>query len=105
MGVVRRPPDAANDDEYLSVEREQARKRTSSVQKSVLDALKPTARYSFSAKGDARPGSKIAGLYTRLSLRLHVLAIVNLPDIPKCAPPGWCMSAPLAASTLSNSVN
>jgi hypothetical protein len=64
---VHSASDAANDDEYLSVEREQARKRTSSLQKSVLDALKPTARYSFSAKGDARPGSKIDGL-TRASL-------------------------------------
>ena len=58
---------AANDDEYLSVERDQARERTASLHKSVLDALKPTARYSFSAKGDARPGSKIDGL-TRASL-------------------------------------
>jgi hypothetical protein len=59
---------AANDDEYLSVERDRARERTASLQKSALDALMPKIAGcdSFAAKSDALPGSRIDGL-TRLS--------------------------------------
>ena len=69
---------AANDDEYLSVERDQARERTASLHKSALDALMPKIAGcdSFAAKSDALPGSRIDGLtrpsplYALMSLQL-----------------------------------